>query len=154
MQKETNMVVASWMTCKIGLIWHHMKTLYSHCIIWQSYDNFPVHSNKLHFFYYFLFTYLFIYLFIFWLTLSSYTSVHCDINHWMHASLYAHQTWCRSEKKKEEEEKKKDDKDVKKALQRHQHIMQKVIGSISMPAHFLFVYFCQGIWCTESILIV
>ena len=29
MQKETNMVVASRMTCKIGLIWHHMKTLYS-----------------------------------------------------------------------------------------------------------------------------
>ena len=28
MQKETNMVVASRMTCKIGLIWRHMKTLY------------------------------------------------------------------------------------------------------------------------------
>ena len=29
MQKETIMVVASRMTCKIGLIWHHMKTLYN-----------------------------------------------------------------------------------------------------------------------------
>ena len=28
MQKETNMVVASRMTWKIGLIWCHMKTLY------------------------------------------------------------------------------------------------------------------------------
>ena len=28
MQKETNMAVASRMTCKIGLIWRHMKTLY------------------------------------------------------------------------------------------------------------------------------
>ena len=29
MQKETNMAVASMMTCKIGLKWCHMKTLYS-----------------------------------------------------------------------------------------------------------------------------
>ena len=28
MQKETNMAVMSRMTCKIGLIWRHMKTLY------------------------------------------------------------------------------------------------------------------------------
>ena len=26
-QKETNMAVASTMTCKIGLMWHHIKTL-------------------------------------------------------------------------------------------------------------------------------
>ena len=26
MQKEINMAVASWMTCEIGLIWHHTKT--------------------------------------------------------------------------------------------------------------------------------
>ena len=29
MQKETNMAVASRMTCKIGLIWRYMETLYS-----------------------------------------------------------------------------------------------------------------------------
>ena len=29
MQKETNMAVMSRMTCKIGLIWHHMETLYT-----------------------------------------------------------------------------------------------------------------------------
>ena len=29
MQKENNMAVTSSMTFKIGLIWHHMKTLYS-----------------------------------------------------------------------------------------------------------------------------
>ena len=28
-EEETNMAVASMMTCKIGLIWCHMKTLYS-----------------------------------------------------------------------------------------------------------------------------
>ena len=28
-RKETNMAVASMMICKIGLIWRHMKTLYS-----------------------------------------------------------------------------------------------------------------------------
>ena len=27
-EEETNMVVKSWMTCKIGLIWCHRKTLY------------------------------------------------------------------------------------------------------------------------------
>ena len=31
--KETNMAVASMMTCKIGLIWRHMKTLYR---LWQE----------------------------------------------------------------------------------------------------------------------
>ena len=30
MQKETNMAVASVMTCKIGLIWRHTKTLYNY----------------------------------------------------------------------------------------------------------------------------
>ena len=29
-RKKTNMTVASMMTCKIGLIWRHMKTLYSY----------------------------------------------------------------------------------------------------------------------------
>ena len=29
MQKETNMAVASRMTCQIGLIWRHVKTLYT-----------------------------------------------------------------------------------------------------------------------------
>ena len=29
MQKETNMAVASTMTCKICLLWRHMKTLYT-----------------------------------------------------------------------------------------------------------------------------
>ena len=29
MQKETNMAVASRMTCKIAVIWRHMKTLYN-----------------------------------------------------------------------------------------------------------------------------
>ena len=31
MQNETNMAVASRITCKIGLIWRHMKTLYGYC---------------------------------------------------------------------------------------------------------------------------
>ena len=35
MQKETNVAVASRMTCKIGLIWRHMKTLYNYA--WQSF---------------------------------------------------------------------------------------------------------------------
>ena len=35
MQKETNMAVARRMTCKIGLIWRHMKTLYKKNI-WTS----------------------------------------------------------------------------------------------------------------------
>ena len=32
-EEETNMAVESAMTCKIGLIWRHMKTLYTHVIV-------------------------------------------------------------------------------------------------------------------------